>query len=132
LDAGNFHSAENVEKMRRGVPLSDADREPWLGAIHAALLKCAGENRDAVLACSALKQSYRERLGAGVELRVVYLKGTYEEIAARLQRRTGHFAGEGILAGQFADLEEPRGALVVRIGDAKEIVGAVLRRLKTG
>ena len=132
LDADNFHSAENVEKMRRGVPLSDADREPWLGAIHAALLKCAGENRDAVLACSALKQSYRERLGAGVELRVVYLKGTYEEIAARLQRRTGHFAGEGILAGQFAVLEEPRGALVVRIGDAKEIVGAVLRRLKTG
>ena len=132
LDADNFHSAENVEKMRRGVPLSDADREPWLGAIHAALLKCAEENRDAVLACSALKQSYRERLGAGVELRVVYLKGTYEEIAARLQRRTGHFAGEGILAGQFADLEEPRGALVVRIGDAKEIVGAVLRRLKTG
>jgi gluconokinase len=132
LDADNFHSAENVEKMRRGVPLSDADREPWLGAIHAELLKCAEENRDAVLACSALKQSYRERLGAGVELRVVYLKGTYEEIAARLQRRTGHFAGEGILAGQFADLEEPRGALVVRIGDAKEIVGAVLRRLKTG
>jgi gluconokinase len=132
LDADNFHSAENVEKMRRGVPLSDADREPWLEAIHAELLKCADKNKDAVLACSALKQSYRERLGAGVELRVVYLKGTYEEIAARLQRRTGHFAGEGILAGQFADLEEPRAALVVRIGDAKEIVGAVLRGLKIG
>jgi gluconokinase len=132
LDADNFHSAENVEKMRRGVPLSDADREPWLEAIHAELLKRADKNKDAVLACSALKQSYRERLGAGVELRVVYLKGTYEEIAARLQRRTGHFAGEGILAGQFADLEEPRAALVVRIGDAKEIVGAVLRGLKIG
>jgi gluconokinase len=132
LDADNFHSAENVEKMRRGIPLSDADREPWLEAIHAELLKCADKNKDAVLACSALKQSYRERLGAGVELRVVYLKGTYEEIAARLQRRTGHFAGEGILAGQFADLEEPRAALVVRIGDAKEIVGAVLRGLKIG
>jgi gluconokinase len=132
LDADNFHSAENVEKMRRGIPLSDADREPWLEAIHAELLKCAEKNKDAVLACSALKQSYRERLGAGVELRIVYLKGTYEEIAARLQRRTGHFAGEGILAGQFADLEEPRAALVVRIGDAKEIVGAVLRGLKIG
>jgi gluconokinase len=132
LDADNFHSAENVEKMRRGVPLSDADREPWLEAIHAELLKRADKNKDAVLACSALKQSYRERLGAGVELRVVYLKGTYEEIAARLQRRTGHFAGEGILAGQFADLEEPRAALVVRISDAKEIVGAVLRGLKIG
>src|SRR5580658_7305736 len=132
LDADDFHPAENIEKMQRGIPLSDEDREPWLTAIHAELLECAAKNKDAVLACSALKQSYRERLGAGVELRVVYLKGTYEEIAARLQRRTGHFAGEGILAGQFADLEEPRAALVVRIGDAKEIVGAVLRGLKIG
>jgi len=132
LDADNFHSAENVEKMRRGIPLSDADRGPWLAAIHAELVKCAGEKVDAVLACSALKESYRERLGAGVEMRIVYLKGTYGEIAARLQRRTGHFAGDGILAGQFADLEEPQGALVVRIGDAKEIVGVVLRELRIG
>ncbi len=132
LDADNFHSAENVEKMRRGIPLSDADRGPWLAAIHAELVKCAGEKVDAVLACSALKESYRERLVAGVEMRIVYLKGAYGEIAARLQRRTGHFAAEGILAGQFADLEEPQGALVVRIGDAKEIVGVVLRELRIG
>jgi gluconokinase len=132
LDADNFHSAENVEKMRRGIPLSDADRGPWLAAIHAELVQCAGEKVDAVLACSALKESYRERLVAGVEMRIVYLKGTYGEIAARLQRRTGHFAGDGILAGQFADLEEPQGALVVRIGDAKEIVGVVLRELRIG
>jgi gluconokinase len=132
LDADNFHSAENVEKMRRGIPLSDADRGPWLAAIHAELVKCSGEKVDAVLACSALKESYRERLVAGVEMRIVYLKGTYGEIAARLQRRTGHFAGDGILAGQFADLEEPQGALVVRIGDAKEIVGVVLRELRIG
>ena len=131
-DADNFHSAENVEKMRRGIPLSDADRGPWLAAIHAELVKCAGEKVDAVLACSALKESYRERLVAGVEMRIVYLKRAYGEIAARLQRRTGHFAGEGILAGQFADLEEPQGALVVRIGDAKEIVGVVLRELRIG
>jgi gluconokinase len=133
LDADDFHPAENVEKMRRGVALSDVEREPWLGAIHAELLKCAGENRDAVLACSALKRSYRERLGAGVELRIVYLKGTYREMAERLERRTGHFAGEGILAGQFADLEEPRDALMVRVSDAaEEIVGVVLRALKIG
>jgi gluconokinase len=115
------------------VVLSDVEREPWLGAIHAELLKCAGENKDAVLACSALKQSYRERLGAGVEMRVCYLKGTYREMAERLERRTGHFAGEGILAGQFADLEEPRDALVLRAGDAaEENVGVVLRALKIG
>ncbi len=89
--------------------------------------------KDAVLACSALKQSYRERLGAGVELRIVYLKGTYGEMAARLERRVGHFAGEGILAGQFADLEEPGDALVVRVGDAaEEIVGVVMRGMGIG
>jgi len=86
-----------------------------------------------VLACSALKQSYRERLDAGVELRICYLQGTYREIAARLHSRTGHFAGERILAGQFADLEEPRDALVLRVSETPgEIVGDVLRELKLG
>jgi gluconokinase len=133
LDADDFHPAENVEKMRRGVALSDVEREPWLEAIHAELLRCAAANKDAVLACSGLKQSYRERLGAGVEMRVCYLKGTYREMAERLERRTGHFAGEGILAGQFGDLEEPGDALVLRAGDAaEEIVGVVLRTLKIG
>ena len=133
LDGDDFHPAENVEKMRRGVALSDVEREPWLEAIRGELLKCAGENRDAVLACSALKQSYRERLGAGVEMRVCYLKGTYREMAERLERRTGHFAGQGILAGQFADMEEPGDALVVRVSDAAEvIVRIVLRELGLG
>jgi len=133
LDADAFHPAENIEKMKHGVPLTDQDREPWLAAIHAQLLKCAAKNQDAVLACSALKQSYRETLAAGVELRICYLKGTYREIAARLQSRTGHFAGEGILAGQFADLEEPRDALVLRVSEtSEEIVGDVLRKLKLG
>jgi gluconokinase len=133
LDADDFHPVENVEKMRRGVALTDADREPWLAAIHVELLKCAAKKQDAVLACSALKQNYRERLAAGVEMRVCYLKGTYSEIAARLQNRTGHFAGEGILAGQFADLEAPRDAFVLRVSDAAEqIVEDVLRWLKLG
>jgi gluconokinase len=133
LDADAFHPAENIEKMKHGVPLTDQDREPWLVAIHAELLECAAKNQDAVLACSALKQSYRETLAAGVELRICYLKGTYREMAARLQSRTGHFAGEGILAGQFADLEEPRDALVLRVSEtSEEIVGDVLRKLKLG
>jgi gluconokinase len=133
VDADDFHPAENIAKMKRGIPLSDEDREPWLAAIHAELLECAAKNKDAVLACSALKQSYRERLGAGVELRICYLKGTYQEIAVRLQSRTGHFAGEGILAGQFADLEEPRDALVLRVSEPpEEIVADVLRKLKLG
>ena len=133
LDADDFHPAKNIEKMKNGVPLTDQDREPWLVAIHAQLLKCAANNQDAVLACSALKQSYRERLGSGVELRICYLQGTYREIAARLQSRTGHFAGEEILAGQFADLEEPGDALVMRVNETpEEIVQDALRKLKLG
>jgi gluconokinase len=131
LDADDFHPAENIAKMKRGVALTDVERGPWLDAIHGELLRCAAKKQDAVLACSALKRSYRERLAAGVELRVCYLKGTYREIAARLQGRTGHFAGEGILAGQFADLEEPGDALVLRVGDAtEEIVGGMVEWLK--
>jgi gluconokinase len=133
LDADDFHPAENIAKMKRGVALTDVERGPWLDAIHGELLKCAAKNLDAVLPCSALKRSYRERLAAGVEMRVCYLKGTYSEIAARLLGRTGHFAGEGILAGQFADLEEPGDALVLGVGEAvEEIVGDVLGWLKIG
>jgi gluconokinase len=133
LDADDFHPAENIAKMKQGVPLTDEDREPWLAAIHAELLKCAAKNLDAVLACSALKQSYRDRLAAGVELRICYLKGTYREIAERLRRRTGHFAGEAILAGQFADLEEPGDALVLRVREtAEEIIRVVPGWLKLG
>ena len=130
LDADDFHPAENIEKMKHGVPLTDEDREPWLVAIHAALLQCAVKNQDAVLACSALKQSYRDRLASEVDLRICYLKGAHREIAARLQGRTGHFAREAILAGQFADLEEPRDSLVLHVRDTpEEIVREVLRKL---
>jgi gluconokinase len=133
LDADDFHPADNIEKMKHGVPLTDEDREPWLAAIHGELLKCAAKNQDAVLACSALKQSYRETLASGVDLRICYLKGTYSEIESRLENRSGHFAGEAILSGQFSDLEEPRDALVMRVSDApEEIVQDALRKLKLG
>jgi gluconokinase len=133
LDADDFHPAENIEKMKHGVPLTDEDREPWLAAIHGELLKCAAKNQDAVLACSALKQSYRETLASRVDLRICYLKGTYSEIKSRLENRSGHFAGEAILSGQFSDLEEPRDALVMRVSDtSEEIVQDALRKLKLG
>ena len=131
LDADDFHPPQNIEKMQHGVPLTDEDREPWLAAIHAELLRCAARDQHAVLACSALKQTYRETLASGVDLRICYLQGTYSEIAARLQSRTGHFAGEAILAGQFADLQEPADALVLPVSNTpEEIVKDVLRRLK--
>ncbi len=133
LDADDFHPPANIEKMERGISLTDADREPWLAAIHAALLECAAKNQDAVLACSALKQSYREKLAKGVDLRICYLKGSFEEISRRLEHRSGHFAGEGILAGQFADLEEPKGATVLSATAApEENVREALSKLNLG
>ena len=113
LDADDFHPPENIEKMKHGIPLTDSDREPWLAAIHAALLDYAAKNQNVVLACSALKQKYREKLAAGLEMRICYLKGSFEAISSHIEHRTGHFAGEAILAGQFSDLEEPDDAVVL-------------------
>lgn len=130
LDADSFHPSGNLEKMRRGSALTDSDREPWLAAIHAELLTCSAAHQNAVLACSALKQSYRDKLACGLDLRVVYLKGTYEQVRERIAARKGHFAGESILAGQFADLEEPQDAIILEVNQTPEqIVRESLRQL---
>jgi gluconokinase len=92
LDADDYHPAENIAKIKRGVALTDEDREPWLAAMHGELLRCVAKKQDAALAYSALQHSYRERLATGVELRICYLKGTYRDIAAQLRGRTGPFA----------------------------------------
>jgi gluconokinase len=130
LDADNFHSAANVEKMRQGIPLTDEDRAGWLVAMHAELVKrnAAGEN--IVLACSALKQKYRDEIGAGLDMKVVYLKGDYATMAKHIAARHGHFAGEGILAGQFRDLEEPKDAIVMDVTKPlKVIVAEIVKNL---
>jgi gluconokinase len=130
LDGDDFHPAANIEKMKHGIELTDADREPWLDAIHAELIKCAAENQNVVLACSALKGSYRKRLAAGLDFRICYLKGTYDEIRPRLESRSGHFANEAILAGQFADLEEPKDTIVLRVtATPEESFREALRKL---
>src|SRR5215471_15109486 len=113
VDADAFHSAANKEKMHQGIPLTDADRLPWLEAIHEQILRWLVEKQNVILACSALKQSYRDLLWSGPEVRLVYLKGSYDLIYQRLLSRKGHFADEHILAGQFADLEEPTSAIIV-------------------
>jgi len=113
LEADEFHSPENIAKMHNGIPLTDADRLPWLDAIHARLVALHAEGKDIVLACSALKESYRQRLVKNLPVELVYLKGSPVLIAKRLRERRGHFAGTSILAGQFADLEEPREAFIL-------------------
>jgi carbohydrate kinase (thermoresistant glucokinase family) len=115
LEADQFHSPENIAKMHNGIPLTDADRLPWLDAIHSRLVALHAEGKDIVLACSALKESYRQRLAKNLPVEIVYLKGSPVLIGRRLRERRGHFAGTPILAGQFADLEEPREALTLPV-----------------
>lgn len=112
-DADDFHPPANVAKMSQGVPLTDADRAPWLEALHDKIVAWDAESGNVVLACSALKQAYRRRLLVGSRVKLVFLKGSYELFSQRVQARQGHFAKVDILAGQFRDLEEPTEAITV-------------------
>jgi carbohydrate kinase (thermoresistant glucokinase family) len=130
LDADDFHSAANREKMSKGIHLTDEDRIPWLDAIHAALEKSYAQGKDVVLACSALSAAYRQRLIGGLLVKIVYLKGSRELIRERLRKRHGHFAGEAILDDQFAKLEEPKDAIVVDVSKSpEEIVNEILAKI---
>jgi gluconokinase len=132
-DADDFHPPANVEKIRRGISLNDEDRDPWLDCLRDAIIGWSAERRNAVLACSALKQSYRLRLQTDPDVQFVYLKGSAELIASRLRARHGHFANESILTGQFADLEEPGQALTVDIAHSpEEIVTEIRKALRLG
>jgi gluconokinase len=128
VDADDFHSPANKEKIHKGIALTDSDRAPWLAAIHQQITRWVAEGRNVVLACSALKQSYREQLWeASPEVRLVYLKGSYDLIYQRLLARKGHFANEHILASQFATLEEPREAIAADISDSPEEIVTEIR-----
>ncbi len=124
LDADSFHPPANIEKMKHGIPLTDGDRAPWLENIHTELVRLGNAGKNAVLACSALKQSYRDKLSAGVDLKIAYLRGSYDQMRRHIESRHGHFAGEAILAGQFADLEEPHDALVLDVSLAPQELSA--------
>ncbi len=128
VDADNFHSAANKEKIRNGIALDDADRAPWLAAMRAAMLEWSAKRESVVLACSALKQSYRKMLEIGPEVKFVYLKGNYEEIYRLLIARHGHFATETILKSQFVTLEEPEDAFAVNVSKSPELIVAEIRR----
>jgi gluconokinase len=130
VDADDFHPPANVEKMKHGIPLSDADREPWLKALHDKIVEWSAGKHNVVLACSALKQSYREELRAGSEVKFVYLKGTYELFSRRVLTRKGHFAKQDLIASQFAALEEPTDAIIADASDSpEEIVSEVRKQL---
>jgi len=127
-DADDFHPPENVAKMRAGVPLADADRAVWLDRLRSLIEELIAARRSAVLACSALKQAYRDRLAVDpAAVRFVYLRGDYELIHRRLQERTGHYMPAALLRSQFETLEEPgTDVLVVDVAPAPaEIVATI-------
>ena len=130
-EADDFHSAANKEKMGRGVPLDDADRAPWLAAIHAAMAECVAQGRSAVFSCSALKEKYRQVLAAGLpDLRLFYLAGDRDLLLQRIERRVGHYMKPGMLDSQLAALEAPGGALTLDISHSPaELVAAIRREL---
>ena len=114
LDADAFHSSANVERMRQGIGLTDADRAPWLRAMHDALEDLHARGESVVLACSALKAQYRRALvpvSASNSVRFVYLRAPEAVLRERLAHRTAHYAGTSLLASQLATLEEPPDAL---------------------
>jgi carbohydrate kinase (thermoresistant glucokinase family) len=130
-DADDFHPAENTEKMGRGVPLDDNDRLPWLNTLGKHIE--TWQNTGAVLACSALKQKYREILSGNgtLSIRFIYLKGTAKLILRRMKARKGHYFHSGLLESQFAALEEPCDAVVAGIEEQpQEICTEILNALK--
>ena len=129
-DADDFHTPYAKAKMAAGAALTDDDRRPWLAALRHLAARRLAADRPIVLACSALKQSYRDALTVdGTRQAFVYLRGDLELIRERLRKRSGHYAGIDLLPSQFDTLEEPRDALVVDIADSPE---RIVERIRSG
>lgn len=129
-DADDFHPVANVAKMRSGVPLDDADREPWLGALASVLRVAMSDRRPIVLACSALKRTYREQLGLPhPRMRLIHLTGPEDVLRQRIEQRAGHFMPASLLDSQLATLEPPSEAEQPLVVDVSEPAENVVRRL---
>lgn len=130
-DGDDFHLPTNIEKMSHGIPLTDQDRLPWLKSIRSAMDQWIAQARSAVIACSALKRTYRELLGidpSAKNIKLVYLKGSYELLLERLHSRKGHYMKEQMLTSQLADLEEPTDALTIDIANSPEAIVSEIRK----
>jgi carbohydrate kinase (thermoresistant glucokinase family) len=130
-EGDDYHPKTNVEKMRAGVPLDDADRQPWLETLSREIGNWLDAGRTMVLACSALKQRYRDILKAGRPgVRFVHLEGDADLIRARLAGRRGHYMPASLLESQLAALEEPADAITVGIeGKPEAIVAEIMKKL---
>jgi gluconokinase len=125
-DADWYHPVDNITKMCQGVPLTDEDRSPWLDRLHIAIRQWIAAGENVVLACSALKHTYRTKLAVSDEVWFAYLKASQEVIASRLSARQDHFMNPNLLSSQFDALEEPAEAIVI---DATEAVDKCVEQL---
>jgi carbohydrate kinase (thermoresistant glucokinase family) len=131
IDADDYHPPQSIAKMKAGIPLNDADRRPWLEGLNQELRTSDRISQDAVIACSALKQSYRERLAQDIrDFRIVYLHGSPELIRTRMATRTHRYMPATLLDSQFAELEPPSDAISIDVAATPEdCVAAIVRRL---
>jgi gluconokinase len=129
LDADDYHSSQNVQKMRNGIPLTDADRAPWLKALRALITDRIAGRKNTVLACSALKRTYREELRVSPEVKIVYLPGSVALLRQRLHERVGHFMTEAMLDSQLAALEAPAEAMTVNIDQPPSDIVSEIRAM---
>jgi gluconokinase len=131
-DADDFHPSANIAKMAAGIPLDDDDRLPWLSSLHDLISACRVENRPGVLACSALKERYRQILLDGnPNVQIVHLKGSFDLIQSRMMTRAGHYMKPSMLQSQFDALEAPVDALTLDISMPMDEMVAVIMG-KTG
>jgi len=127
-DADDFHPPANIEKMSLGIPLEDADRLPWLLQLQSEIDTWLLENKIVVLACSALKASYREMLCRDPQrMKIVYLKASFQLLAARLKTRENHYMKADLLSSQLDTLEEPEDAIII---DASQPLEVMVRQIK--
>ncbi len=132
-EADDFHSQANIEKMHRGIPLTDEDRWPWLERLRELIERSVAANESAVLACSALKRAYRECLRVNNQVKFVFLRGDYALVEEQVRRRHGHFMNPALLQSQFDDLEEPKpdeDTLTIELGRTpRELVDEIKAKL---
>lgn len=127
FDADDFHPPANIQKMKRGIPLNDSDRMPWLEQLQLILKQSLDADEPAILACSALTQRYRELLMIDQRVRLVYLKGDHTLIEERLRGRRNHYMNPELLDSQFETLEEPTDGLHVDIKSSPQAIVELIR-----
>lgn len=128
IDGDSLHSPQNIAKMAAGIPLTDDDRSPWLQSIHTLIEGWRVQRQNGIVASSALKEKYRQVLLTSPEIKLVYLRGSYDLIYSRMQHRPGHYMKPEMLQSQFAALEEPKDAIVVDIASSEEQIVSTIRQ----